>query len=129
MFKLNRWSHGERYVSVIGKTETQSSIPQSCYCRSLVMTCRLLAASSSLVAGLNDKGDTLSASYYRTLSPLNTAEVAHSFSTKGNTITAGAQHQLDQLTTVKASVNNFGKATALLQHERSPNSLFSISRN
>lgn len=61
--------------------------------------------------------ETLSASYYHTLSPLNTAvgaEVAHSFSTKENTITAGTQHQLDQLTTVKASVNNFGKATALL---------------
>ncbi|XP_059295265.1 mitochondrial outer membrane protein porin of 34 kDa-like isoform X2 [Lycium ferocissimum] len=87
---------------------------------------------ADLIASLHlkDKGNTLSSSYYHALSPVtNTivgAEVAHSLSTKENTITAGIQHQLDQQTTVKASVNNFGKATALLQQEWCPKFLFTI---
>ncbi|KAK4409886.1 Mitochondrial outer membrane protein porin of [Sesamum angolense] len=80
---------------------------------------------------LNDKGDTLSASYYHIVSPLtNTAvgaEVTHSFSTNENTITVGTQHLLDPLTTVKARVNNFGKANALIQHEWRPKSLITVS--
>ncbi|KAK3015283.1 hypothetical protein RJ639_006921 [Escallonia herrerae] len=80
---------------------------------------------------LNDKGDTLNASYYQSLRPLTgTAiggEIAHSFSTNENTITIGTQHALDPLTTVKARVNNFGKASALIQHEWRPKSLFTIS--
>ena len=79
----------------------------------------------------NDKGDSLIASYYHTVSPVtNTAvgaEVTHSFSTNENTITLGTQHALDPLTTVKARVNNFGKASALIQHEWRPKSLFTIS--
>lgn len=55
------------------------------------------------------------------------AEVSHSFSTNENTITVGTQHALDPLTTVKARVNNFGKASALIQHEWRPKSLFTIS--
>ncbi|KAK4488463.1 hypothetical protein RD792_004227 [Penstemon davidsonii] len=88
---------------------------------------------SDLIAALtlNDKGDTLSASYYHTVSPLtNTAvgaEVTHSFSSNENTITVGTQHLLDPLTTVKARVNNFGKATALIQHEWRPKSLITVS--
>ncbi|XP_057770582.1 mitochondrial outer membrane protein porin of 34 kDa-like [Salvia miltiorrhiza] len=70
---------------------------------------------------LNDKGDTLSASYYHIVSPLSSsvvgAEVTHSFSRNENTITVGTQHQLDPLTTVKARLNNVGKANALIQHE------------
>ncbi|CAA3005810.1 mitochondrial outer membrane porin of 34 kDa [Olea europaea subsp. europaea] len=80
---------------------------------------------------LNDKGDTLSASYYHTVSPLtNTAvgaEVTHGFTTNENTITVGTQHLLDPLTTVKARVDNFGKASALLQHEWRPKSLITVS--
>ncbi|XP_020552089.1 mitochondrial outer membrane protein porin of 34 kDa isoform X1 [Sesamum indicum] len=80
---------------------------------------------------LNDKGDTLSASYYHIVSPLtNTAvgaEVTHSFSTNENTITVGTQHALDPLTSVKARVNNFGKANALIQHEWRPKSLITVS--
>ncbi|KAL3629314.1 Voltage-dependent anion-selective channel protein 1 [Castilleja foliolosa] len=80
---------------------------------------------------LNDKGDTLSASYYHTVNPLtNTAvgaEVTHSFSSNENTITVGTQHALDPLTTVKARLNNFGKANALIQHEWRPKSLITVS--
>ncbi|KAG6580980.1 hypothetical protein SDJN02_19587 [Cucurbita argyrosperma subsp. argyrosperma] len=90
-------------------------------------------ANADLIASLtlNDKGDTLSASYYHTVNPLTStavgAEVAHSFSSNENTITVGTQHALDPLTTVKARVNNFGKASALIQHEWRPKSLFTVS--
>lgn len=80
---------------------------------------------------LNDKGDTLSASYYHIVNPLTStsvgAEVTHSFSSNENTITVGTQHALDPLTTVKARVNNLGKATTLIQHEWRPKSTISIS--
>jgi len=88
---------------------------------------------ADLVASLtlNDKGDSLIASYYHTVNLVtNTAvgaEVTHSFSTNENTITLGTQHALDPLTTVKARVNNFGKTSALIQHEWRPKSLFTIS--
>ncbi|XP_071710324.1 mitochondrial outer membrane protein porin of 34 kDa-like [Rutidosis leptorrhynchoides] len=88
---------------------------------------------ADLVAALtlNDKGDSLNASYYHIVKPLtNTsvgAEVNHSFSTNENTITVGTQHALDPLTTVKARINNLGKANALIQHECRPRSLFTLS--
>ncbi|XWS69759.1 hypothetical protein CRYUN_Cryun04dG0206600 [Craigia yunnanensis] len=88
---------------------------------------------SDLIASLtlNDKGDTLNASYYHIVSPLtNTAvgaELTHSFSSNENTLTIGTQHALDPLTTVKARVNNYGRASALIQHEWRPKSLFTIS--
>lgn len=88
---------------------------------------------SDLIASLtlNDKGDTLTASYYHSVSPLtNTAvgaELSHSFSSNENTLTIGTQHALDPLTTLKARVNNYGKANALIQHEWRPKSLFTIS--
>ena len=79
----------------------------------------------------NNKGDSLVASYYHTVNPLmNTAvgaEVTRSFSTNENTITVGTQHSLDPLTTLKARVNNAGKASALIQHEWRPKSFFTIS--
>ncbi|KAH7532608.1 mitochondrial outer membrane protein porin of 34 kDa [Ziziphus jujuba] len=90
-------------------------------------------SNADLIASLilNDKADTLSASYYHIVNPLNNtavgAEVTHSFSTNENTITVGTQHALDPLTSVKARVNNFGKASALVQHEWRPKSLFTIS--
>ncbi|MBA0746471.1 hypothetical protein Gogos_008990 [Gossypium gossypioides] len=88
---------------------------------------------SDLIASmtLNDKGDTLTASYYHIVSPLtNTAvgaELTHSFSSNENTLTIGTQHTLDPLTTVKARMNNYGRASALIQHEWRPKSLFTIS--
>ncbi|KAK8485584.1 hypothetical protein V6N13_029463 [Hibiscus sabdariffa] len=88
---------------------------------------------SDLIASLalNDKGDTLNASYYHIVSPLTntavSAELTHSFSSNENTLTIGTQHALDPLTTVKARVNNFGKASALIQHEWRPKSLITIS--
>lgn len=73
----------------------------------------------------------VSASYYHSVNPLlNTAvgaEVTHRFANGENTITLGAQHALDPLTTVKGRVNNFGKANALIQHEWRPKSFFTIS--
>ncbi|KAI8533868.1 hypothetical protein RHMOL_Rhmol10G0042800 [Rhododendron molle] len=79
----------------------------------------------------NDKGETLNASYYHSVRPLTSTavggEISHSFSTNENTITAGTQHSLDPFTTVKARVNNFGKVSALIQHEWRPKSLFTIS--
>ncbi|KAJ8632857.1 hypothetical protein MRB53_026193 [Persea americana] len=92
-----------------------------------------ISTSLDLIAALtlNDKGDTLRASYYHTVSPLtNTAvgaELSHSFSSNDNTLTIGTQHALDPLTTVKARLNNYGKASALIQHEWRPKSLFTIS--
>ncbi|KAK6913219.1 Eukaryotic porin/Tom40 [Dillenia turbinata] len=80
---------------------------------------------------LNNKGDSLSASYYHVVSPLINravgAEVTHSFSTNASTITVGTQQSLDPWTTVKAQVNNYGKARALIQHQWRPNSLITVS--
>nr|UKR51180.1 voltage dependent anion channel 2 [Nicotiana benthamiana] len=90
-------------------------------------------STSDLIASLalNDKGDTLSASYYHSVKPVtNTAvgaELTHSFSSNENTLTIGTQHLLDPLTTVKARVNSYGKAGALIQHEWRPKSLFTVS--
>ncbi|KAL6192725.1 hypothetical protein ACLB2K_033811 [Fragaria x ananassa] len=88
---------------------------------------------TDLIASLlvNDKGDTLTASYYQTVSPITCtavgAELSHSFSSNENTFTIGTQHALDPLTSVKARVNNYGRASALIQHEWRPKSLFTIS--
>ncbi|KAL7135749.1 hypothetical protein ABFS83_11G119100 [Erythranthe nasuta] len=80
---------------------------------------------------LNNKFDSVSASYYHTVNPLtNTAvggEFTHSFSSSENTITVGTQHSLDPLTNVKARVNNAGKVSALIQHEWRPKSLITVS--
>ncbi|KAG6766443.1 hypothetical protein POTOM_030525 [Populus tomentosa] len=79
----------------------------------------------------NDKGDTLTASYYHTVRPLTSTavgtELTRCFSSNENTLTIGTQHALDPLTTVKARLNNYGKASALIQHEWRPKSLFTIS--
>ncbi|WOK91319.1 mitochondrial outer membrane protein porin 1-like [Canna indica] len=80
---------------------------------------------------LNNKGDSLNASYYHLVNPLfNTAvgaELTHSFSSNENTLTFGTQHALDPLTTVKARFNNYGIASALIQHEWKPKSFLTIS--
>ncbi|KAJ0551158.1 putative Porin domain superfamily, eukaryotic porin/Tom40 [Helianthus annuus] len=93
----------------------------------------LSLSNADLIASLtmNDKGDTLNASYYHVVKPLtNTlvgAEVNRVFSTNENTILVGTQHSLDPLTTVKARVNNFGKASAVIQHEWRPKSFLTLS--
>uniref|UniRef100_A0A5B7BZD4 Voltage-dependent anion-selective channel protein n=1 Tax=Davidia involucrata TaxID=16924 RepID=A0A5B7BZD4_DAVIN len=90
-------------------------------------------STADLIASLtlNDKADTLTASYYHTVSTLTDtavgAELTHSFSSNENTLTIGTQHALDPQTKVKARVNNCGKASALIQHEWRPKSLFTIS--
>ncbi|XP_057508375.1 mitochondrial outer membrane protein porin of 36 kDa-like [Actinidia eriantha] len=80
---------------------------------------------------VNDKGDSLTASYYHSVSPLtNTAvgaELTHSFSSNENTLTIGTQYELDPFTTVKARLNSYGKASALIQHELRLKSLVTIS--
>ncbi|PSS13543.1 Eukaryotic porin/Tom40 protein [Actinidia chinensis var. chinensis] len=80
---------------------------------------------------VNDKGDSLTASYYHSVSPLtNTAvgaELTRSFSSNENTLTIGTQYELDPFTTVKARLNSYGKASALIQHELRLKSLVTIS--
>uniref|UniRef100_A0A6V7QPW0 Uncharacterized protein n=1 Tax=Ananas comosus var. bracteatus TaxID=296719 RepID=A0A6V7QPW0_ANACO len=86
-----------------------------------------------LIASLtvNDKGDSVSASYYHLVSRLTSTavggELTHNFSTNENTLTFGTQHALDPLTLVKARFNNSGKASALIQHEWRPKSFVTIS--
>ncbi|KAF5178304.1 Mitochondrial outer membrane protein porin [Thalictrum thalictroides] len=90
-------------------------------------------SNSDLIASLNvnDKGDTVNASFYQVLKHLNNsavgAELSHSISTNENTLTIGTQHQLDPLTVVKGRVNNYGKVSGVLQHEWRPKSLFTLS--
>ncbi|CAN6456070.1 unnamed protein product [Victoria cruziana] len=90
-------------------------------------------SNADLLASLNinDKGDTLIASYFHSVSPLTStavgAELSHSFSSNENTLTIGTQHALDPLTLVKARLNNYGKASALIQHQWRPKSFFTIS--
>lgn len=78
----------------------------------------------------NNKGDSLTASYYHIVNHSATAvgaELTHSFSSNENSLTFGTQHTLDPLTVVKAHFNNSGKASALLQHEWRPKSVWTIS--
>ncbi|KAK3133164.1 hypothetical protein QOZ80_6AG0533200 [Eleusine coracana subsp. coracana] len=93
----------------------------------------LSVTNEDLIASLNlnNKGDSLTASYYHTVNTLSNtavgAELTRSFSSNENSLTFGAQHALDPLTLVKACINNSGKASALLQHEWRPKSLVTIS--
>ncbi|MED6147042.1 hypothetical protein PIB30_040332 [Stylosanthes scabra] len=88
---------------------------------------------SDLIASLNlnDKADTLVASYYQNVNVLtNTAvaaEFSHSFSSNENKLTIGTQHALDPLTLIKARVNNHGRATAHIQHDLSLRTRFSVT--
>ncbi|XP_050363854.1 mitochondrial outer membrane protein porin 2-like isoform X2 [Argentina anserina] len=86
---------------------------------------------SSASVILADKGDSLSASYLHHLSKLNggavVGEVSRRFSTNENTLTVGGSFVVDPQTTVKARLNNHGNLSALLQHEISPKSTFTLS--
>ncbi|KAF3775709.1 Mitochondrial outer membrane protein porin [Nymphaea thermarum] len=90
-------------------------------------------SNADLIASLNlnDKGDTLVASYFHSVSPLTStavgAELSHSFSNNESTLTIGTQHALDPLTLLKGRLNNYGKASALIQHQVRPKSFFTIS--
>ncbi|KAI6705163.1 hypothetical protein NL676_008125 [Syzygium grande] len=90
-------------------------------------------SNADLIASLamNNKGDSLTTSYYHIVNLVTKiaigGEVTHSFSSNVNTITVGTQHMLDALTMLKARINNFGKASALIQHEWRPGSFFTVS--
>ncbi|RRT79343.1 hypothetical protein B296_00005967 [Ensete ventricosum] len=93
----------------------------------------LSITNADLIAALtlNNRGDSLSASYYHLVKSLSRtavgAELTHCFSSNENTLTFGTQHALDLLTTVKARINSSGKASALIQHEWKPKSFLTIS--
>lgn len=55
------------------------------------------------------------------------AEVVHLFSDNATTIAFGAQHAIDPHTVVKARVNSYGIASALIQHVWLPNSIITVS--
>lgn len=73
----------------------------------------------------------MNASYYHLVSPLSStavgAELTHSFSSNQSTLTFGTQHALDPLTLVKARFNNYGRASALIQHEWRPKSFLTVT--
>ena len=79
----------------------------------------------------NNHGDSLVASYYHLVKHHSGtavgAELSHSFSRNESTIIFGSQHSLDPQTTVKARFNNYGMASALVQHEWRPKSFITIS--
>ncbi|KAJ4916298.1 Mitochondrial outer membrane protein porin 3 [Raphanus sativus] len=54
------------------------------------------------------------------------AQVNYNLKSQVDSITVGAQHSLDPLTTVKAPVNNAGIANALIQHEWRPKPFITI---
>lgn len=80
---------------------------------------------------LGDKGDTIRVSYIHHLDQLKksagVAEITRRFSTNENTFTVGGAYAVDNLTLVKAKLNNHGKLGALLQHELIPKSLLTVS--
>lgn len=78
-----------------------------------------------------DKGDSIKASYVHYLDQLKKSavvgEISRKFSTNENTFTVGGVYTVDNLTLLKAKLNNHGKLFALLQHEVVPKSLLTIS--
>ncbi|VVB18191.1 unnamed protein product [Arabis nemorensis] len=85
-------------------------------------------ASASIILG--EKGDSIKASYLHHLDDKRSAavgEVYRKFSTNENTITVGGLYAIDNSTTVKAKLNNYGTLGALLQHEVAPKSLVTVS--
>lgn len=78
-----------------------------------------------------DKGDTIRASYIHHLDQLKKSaavgEITRRFSTNENTFTVGGCFAVDNLTLVKAKLNNHGKLGAILQHELIPKSVLTIA--
>uniref|UniRef100_A0A0D9V4X9 Uncharacterized protein n=1 Tax=Leersia perrieri TaxID=77586 RepID=A0A0D9V4X9_9ORYZ len=93
----------------------------------------LTLTNSDLVAALtlNNKGDSLTASYHHLVheesGSVVGAELTHCLSSKENTLTIGSQRALDPLTTVKVRYNNHGMVGALIQHEWRPKSFCTLS--
>ncbi|KAJ4823338.1 Voltage-dependent anion-selective channel protein 2 [Turnera subulata] len=85
--------------------------------------------SASIILG--DKGDTIRASYLHHLDQLKktavVGEIIRKLSSNENTVTVGGLFAVDDLTVVKAKLNNYGKLGAVLQHEVIPKSLLTIS--
>ncbi|KAK1363726.1 mitochondrial outer membrane protein porin 2-like [Heracleum sosnowskyi] len=86
-------------------------------------------ACASIILG--DKGDSIKASYVHHLDSSKKSaavgEISRRFSTNENTFTVGGLYAVDNLTTVKAKLNNHGKLGVLLQHEVIPKSLLSLA--
>ncbi|KAL8143433.1 hypothetical protein V2J09_016465 [Rumex salicifolius] len=80
---------------------------------------------------LGDKGDSIKASYLHHLDQAKrravVGEINRKFSTNENTFTVGGSYAIDQLTVVKAKLNNHGKLGALLQHELIPKSVLTVA--
>ncbi|XP_059624005.1 mitochondrial outer membrane protein porin 2-like [Cornus florida] len=80
---------------------------------------------------LADKGDTIRVSHVHYLDELKRSatggEITRRFSTNDNTFTFGGSFAVDNLTVVKAKLNNHGTLGALLQHELMPKSVLTIS--
>ncbi|XP_074308853.1 mitochondrial outer membrane protein porin 2 [Silene latifolia] len=86
-------------------------------------------SSASIVLG--DKGDTINASYLHHLDQDKKSAIvgdfSRRFSTNDNTFTVGGSYAIDNLTVVKAKLNNHGKLNAVLQHEVIPRSVLTIA--
>ncbi|XP_010259832.1 PREDICTED: mitochondrial outer membrane protein porin 4 isoform X1 [Nelumbo nucifera] len=80
---------------------------------------------------LEDKGETLKASYVHLVNPINgtavAAELTHRFSTYQNSFTFGSSHSLDPFTMVKTRFSDNGKLAVLCQREWRPKSLVTFS--
>lgn len=85
----------------------------------------------SLFTFSGDKGDSIKASYVHYLDQQKKSaavgEISRKFSTNENTFTVGGAYAVDNLTLIKAKLNNHGRLGALLQHEVVPKSLLTIS--
>lgn len=80
---------------------------------------------------LGDKGDSIKASYVHHLDQVKKSavvgEISRKLSTNENTFTVGGVYAVDNITVLKAKLNNHGKLFALLQHEVIPKSLLTIA--
>ncbi|KAK8995156.1 hypothetical protein V6N11_069602 [Hibiscus sabdariffa] len=83
----------------------------------------------SVAVLLTDKGQALKASYIHSVNPFTSvaAEMAHRFSTYGNTFTIGSSHAVDPFTVVKTRFSDNGKVAMLCQREWRPKSLVTFS--
>ena len=99
----------------------------------LVGVIRMESSLNTQVSSFNrgDKGDTVKASYLHHLDQVRksaaVAEFSRRFSTNENTFTVGGLYAVDNLTVVKAKLNNHGKLGAVLQHEVIPKSVLIIA--
>ncbi|KAL8122896.1 hypothetical protein AgCh_011032 [Apium graveolens] len=106
--------------------ETSSSKVTNC---SLGINFTKKDACASIILG--DNKDTIKASYVHHLDSLKRSaaigEISRRFSTNENTFTVGGLYAVDNLTTIKAKINNHGKLGVFLQHEVIPKSLLSLA--